>query len=225
MACKEAEIKTAEIQEEEQNVFISIDRFQKAIDAFKLQDSLESIDHKQIVFTGSSSIRMWSSLEEDMSEFDVLNRGFGGSTLAELNHYSENLIYSYSPEILVVYCGENDINDGLDPDQVVQEFKHLQKGFNENLPDSKLVYLSMKPSLARWDHWDAMSEGNEKISKLCEASDRSYYIDISQVMMKDSLELDSTIFIEDGLHMNAKGYELWTGIIKPFLTELSNSDL
>ena len=195
-------------------------RFQDEVAAFQMQDSVYGIDHKEIVFTGSSSIRMWKSLEDDMVGLDVVNRGFGGSTLKELHYYSEDLIYKYKPQLVVVYCGENDISEGASALDAYNAFKVFHEEFQRKLPESEMIYVSMKPSISRWDIWQDFVKANDLISEYCSANNRISYLDISEAMINIDGTIDTSIFIEDGLHMNESGYAIWTDIIHRTLTDL-----
>ena len=195
---------------------IDIQRFEAEIQNFRDQNEAEGIQKDVIVFTGSSSIRMWDSLEADMLPYKVVNRGFGGSTLPEILYYFDDLILVHDPELIVLYCGENDLNEEhISPSQTLQFFKRLDEHLQRKLPGTKLLYLSMKPSLDRWDKWEKMTEGNSLIKSYISTKDHLEYLDISSIMLDENYQPDSTIFIEDGLHMNRMGYERWTEVVYP----------
>ncbi|MFT6319734.1 MAG: lysophospholipase L1-like esterase [Granulosicoccus sp.] len=198
-------------------------RFQNEIDNFIQQDKDHSFSKNGIMMTGSSSIRMWTSMEEDFSAFPVLNRGFGGATIPEVLHFAGRYIFQHEPQIIVFYCGENDISEGVSPETVFASFKTFVKIIETKLPETKLVYISMKPSIARWNLWPQYQAGEKLIKEFVDGNSKIAYMDASISMLEKNGEVKKDIFIEDGLHMNAKGYEGWTNQLKPILEKMYQS--
>ena len=199
----------------------NLKRFRAEIDKFAEADKTKMPEIGQTLFVGSSSIRMWDSLEVDMAPMKVINRGFGGSTLPEVIHYADQIIFPYRPTKIVLYCGENDISEGASPLKVFRSFKQLVRRIRTKLPETEIYYLPMKPSIARWNLWSDYQKGNQLIEKFIAAQKGLNYLDITPSMLTETGQIDSTIFIEDGLHMNRKGYEAWRDIVKEKLKELN----
>ncbi len=197
-----------------------LNRFDQAIKNMEKEDSTRIVSTNEVLFTGSSSIRMWQSLEQDFDPIPGINRGFGGSTLPEVIHYADRIIFPYKPSLMVLYCGENDIADGASPVQVLSSFKKLDGMIRAKLPETKMIFISMKPSVARWALWEKYVEGNNLIHDYINTKEDRYYLDCSTVMLNEEGEPDPSIFIEDKLHMNAKGYEAWTTLVKPVVGKL-----
>ncbi|MEO1518511.1 MAG: SGNH/GDSL hydrolase family protein [Bacteroidota bacterium] len=195
-----------------------LDRFEKEIVDFEKQDQELGIDSSRILFVGSSSIRMWDGLAEDMAPLQVLNRGFGGSTLPEVSYYANRIIFPHRPQTIVLYCGENDISDGASPQQVYESFTALMARIRIRLPQTEVYFISMKPSIARWDQWPAYQEGNELIEAYIDQYPHLHYLDCSASMLQAGGQIDSSIFIADGLHMNEEGYRRWKALVKLGLT-------
>src|SRR4030095_11126402 len=101
-------------------------------------------------FVGSSSIRLWGNVEKDFPGFTVLNRGFGGSHLEHATQYADRIIVPYQPKGIVVYAGTNDIHDGETPDEVARDFKEFVQAIHARMPDAKIAYVSIAPTLDRW---------------------------------------------------------------------------
>ncbi len=198
----------------------SPDRFEAEIKAFEQQDQANGLLTDGVLFTGSSSIRMWKSLEEDMKGIKVLNRGFGGATIPEVLQYAERYLLTHKPQIIVFYCGENDISEGASPEQVYGRFKTFAETVREKLPNTKLLYLSMKPSLSRWNLWEKYKRGDQLIRAYIYDYPQFTYLNTAKTMLDEEGELKPDIFIEDGLHMNAKGYAGWTEHIRPVVEKL-----
>jgi len=193
-----------------------LDRYNAEIRKFEVEDSISGIKTGAVLFAGSSSIRMWKTLEADMAPIKVLNRGFGGSTIPEVTHYADRIILPYHPSILVLYCGENDIsNDETTSDEVLKRFKEFNKYIRKNLPKTQLYYISMKPSVSRWKYWPKINEANRKIEAFIKKRKKYHYIDTASKMLDDNGIVFQDIFIKDNLHMNEKGYAIWTEVIKP----------
>jgi len=199
---------------------LDIDRFEKEIEAFEKKDMLSRYPGNMTLFVGSSSIRLWNTLAQDMTPHPVLNRGFGGSTLHEVNHYFDRIVAKYSPKQIFLYCGENDLAMTYTVQETFDEFVEFIGKCKEQLPDTDIVFLSMKPSPSRWNIWNDFDEGNTLIKNLCVLSKKLHYVDVGQVMFNENGMPDETIFVEDMLHMNPSGYERWTTLIKPIVDEL-----
>lgn len=192
-------------------------------DSTLLQDTLP-----RIVFTGSSSIRLWKTLETDMANlpYQVVNRGFGGSILPEVNYFFDELITPHQPEIVVLYCGENDIHDGRTSDDVYQSFRTFLQLLFQKSPQTKLLFLGLKPSPARWESWPEFKAANHKIKRLIRQLNSSdiRYLDVGDLMLRGIPKAPiADIFIEDNLHMNTAGYERWTVAVREVLEEMTVS--
>lgn len=192
-------------------------RFEAEIKRFESIDREQGLRKNGIVFTGSSSIRMWSTLEDDMIGFPVINRGFGGATIPEVLQYADRYLFVQEPRIVVFYCGENDIAEGASPVEVFNRFKAFADLLAMRLPGTNLVYLSMKPSVARWELWDKYREGDALIKAYTDEKHWIEFMDTSLSMLDKNGKVKTDIFIEDGLHMNEKGYAGWTAQLLPLL--------
>jgi len=199
---------------------LDIDRFEESIEAFEKQDMVSRYPSDMAVFVGSSSIRFWETLANDMAPHPVLNRGFGGSTLHEVNHYFDRIVSGYSPKQIFLYCGENDIAMTYTVQETFDQFVKFIGKCKTQLPDTDIVFISMKPSPSRWNIWNDYVEANTLIKNLCVLSKRLHYVDISEVMMNENGYPDESIFIEDKLHMNASGYDKWASVIRPVVDAL-----
>lgn len=187
--------------------------------------SLLDDQRERIVFTGSSSVKMWGTLNEDLAEFPhlILNRGFGGSTLPAVNYYFEQLIVPHEPKAIVLYCGENDITDGQSAEDVFASFRLFMGLWYKHVPEAKVLFISMKPSPARWKLWSEFERGNKLIKDYIQQLNRPeiQYLDVSAAMLTGPQgRPEPTIFIEDSLHMNDLGYDRWEATIYEPLKKL-----
>lgn len=184
--------------------------FWKEVQAFKKQDSIAMPTQYKTLFIGSSSFTLWKTMEQDLPEYAPLNRAFGGSTLLDVIRYREEVINKYNPERIVIYCGENDVasSDTVTGKIVLERFKILYRHIREKFPTIDIYFVSLKPSPSRWSMQQRMMEANAQIEEFCKKQKQAYFIGIWNQMLENSMPIAS-IFKEDRLHMNAKGYEIW----------------
>ena len=170
-----------------------------------------------IVFTGSSSIARWETLDKDFAGIPVLNRGIGGYTLHENVQTLDRIILPYKPPVIVLYSGENDLTEGRTPRDVLQDFQTFVSIVHEKLPATRIVYVSIKPSIARWSMTDSIRVTNRLIRDYVSKDRKLQYIDVFTQMLDASGQVRRELFVEDGLHMNARGYSIWRELIQPTL--------
>lgn len=172
-----------------------------------------------VVFYGSSSIRLWSSLREDFPGVEVVNAGFGGSTMAACAVYFERLVVPFQPRSLVVYAGDNDLGDGQHPEAVLASFRSLLQKM-QALGPVPFAFISIKPSPARWHLLNLIQQTNALIRQEMALRPHSYYVDVSPVMLNEKGEPRHELYQEDGLHLSATGYQVWTQILLTYRAEL-----
>ncbi len=189
------------------------------IQDFKKLDSSRFPAPNQILFIGSSSFTLWKDVNNYFPGYKILNRAFGGSTLEDLIRYRYDVIYPYQPKQIVMYCGENDFanNDTLSVPGVVQRFKTLHGFIRAKYPRVPFVYVSMKPSPSRKHLMPKYEEANHLIEKYLALQKNNRFVDTFHKMLKqDGTPMDD-IFVDDNLHMNAKGYAIWKKLLMPVL--------
>lgn len=170
-----------------------------------------------IVFTGSSSIRLWKTLSTDFPELPTCNTGFGGSTLPELLKYLPELILSQKPKALVIYCGENDISLPYSTvHDILDQFQHLVDSLNLHVPNIPIWYISIKPSLLSRSYLEKQNCLNTEIQSMLAAqpNPRWHFVDIRPYMLNPLGEPRPELFLRDGLHMNESGYKIWKEVLQ-----------
>lgn len=187
-------------------------RFTADIAAFEAWDRQNSAPKDAAMFVGSSSIRMWQTAES-FPNLAVINRGFGGSHVSDVNHFAERIVLKYHPRTIVFYAGDNDVADGKSPEQVVEDFAEFVEFVRAQLPDASILYLPIKPSLARWQLWPTMQQANSLVQRYAEGDAQVKYVDTATPMLGSDGKPRPEIFSNDGLHMNDAGYRLWTEIL------------
>lgn len=192
-----------------------LDRFEDQIRQYEQQDIRDFPLSEGILFTGSSSVRMWQNLEKDLAGLPVLNRGFGGATLPEVNYYADRVIYPYQPQIVAVYAGDNDVAMGYSPEEILENYKILAENIHQQLPEARLYFIAIKPSPSRWELWPVMSRANQLVEDYSAKIGYLNYLDTSTPMLNQDGTVMTDIFLNDNLHMNQKGYATWTNVVKP----------
>jgi len=200
---------------------ITMNRFENEIKNLTKNDCDTFPKKEEILVVGSSSIRMWKTLIDDMKPLYIVQRGFGGATIPEVIQYSNKIVFRYKPAIVVFYCGENDHswNNSL---EISKTFQYFEKHLHSKLPDCKLYFVSIKPSFARKTWAKRMNLTNKLIKNYISTTQQTFYIDVASLMFDKDYKLKTDIFIEDNLHLNSKGYQIWTSVIKPILLKDKN---
>ncbi len=191
-------------------------RWENAIIAFEQQDKKQPPPKDPLVFVGSSSIRLWD-LAKSFPDLPAINRGFGGSELADSVYFAPRIVLKYEPRLIVLYAGDNDIAAGKTPEQVCSDFQSFVRLIHDKLPKTRIIYLSIKPSLLRWASIDKIRKANALIEAQCRKDDRLLYVDVATPMLGDDGEPRRELFAVDGLHLNEKGYAVWAERLKPRL--------
>nr|WP_298999506.1 GDSL-type esterase/lipase family protein [uncultured Allomuricauda sp.] len=186
----------------------------------EIQERMDTIwdrSKPSILFTGSSSVRLWKDLQERFPENQVLNTGFGGSQTSDLANFLNELILDYNPSKVFIYEGDNDIFAKKRPKKIIGTFIDVLDTLQQQRPNLEIVLISAKPSISRWKFRSRYRRLNRKLKALASERSRISYADVWSVML-DRRKLKKDLFIEDGLHMNSKGYDLWEEALKDFVT-------
>lgn len=191
--------------------------FWNEITDFQKKDSFSMPPTKGIVFVGSSSLRMWTDLEETFKSYNAINRGFGGSELTSANDYIKELVLVHQPRQVVIYSGENDVASGASADQTYDRFVTFFTNLRKNLPKANITYISMKLSPSRAQFSEVILAANAKIKDYISGQKNAAYIDITSKMLDSTGGYRRELFQDDMLHMKPAGYEIWTEEITPYL--------
>lgn len=194
----------------------SPEKWKSTIDGFVASDAVHPPEHNAVVFVGSSSIVKWKSLKNDFP-FAVINRGFGGSELADSVAYIDQIVIPYKPRAVVLYAGDNDIAAGKSPEKVLADFQSFRTKLHKALPAASLYYLSIKYSPSRAKFQAAMQRANELIAADCAKSAGCHFVDVNAAMLGADGRPRPELFESDQLHMKASTYALWTNMLQPLL--------
>ena len=195
--------------------------FKEDIISFKKQDSIHFPPRNAVLLVGSSSFTKWTDVQNYFPGYKIINRGFGGSSLPDVIRYADDIIFPYHPKQIIIYCGENDLaaNDTVSAQMVYQRFKELFLIIRKKMPSVPVAFVSLKPSPGRKHLWPKMVKANQLIKNYLTTKRKTAFIDVYHKMFNKDGTVMKDIFIEDDLHMNAKGYAIWQKAMKPYLVK------
>ncbi|MCE5187321.1 MAG: GDSL-type esterase/lipase family protein [Planctomycetaceae bacterium] len=193
-------------------------RWAEEIKAFDLWDSKNSVPEHPILFVGSSTIRLWKTAES-FPNLPVINRGFGGSWMADSAHFADRLIGRHKPAVVVVYAGDNDIASGLSPQSVRDDFAKLADKIHAALPSTAIICLAIKPSGSRIRFWPAMKQANSLLEQYADEQEYLAFVDLTALLLDKDGQPDPALYEADALHLNAAGYAKWSAALDPILKE------
>ena len=194
------------------------DRWAKEMAAFEEQDKKEPAVGG-VVFVGSSSIRLWD-LAKSFPAVAALNRGFGGSAIPDSVAHADLLVIKHKPTTVVFYSGDNDIANGRTPQQVANDYKAFVTKIHAALPATRIAFIAIKPSIQRWALVDKVRAANALVRDYAGTDNRLGFIDVDGPMLGWDERPRTDLFVADGLHMTAKGYEVWTALGTAVLGEI-----
>ena len=192
------------------------DRWEPAMQAFEKADEASAPKKGGVVFYGSSTVRRWD-LEKSFPGKGYINRGFGGSTMPDAIRYVERVVLPLEPRAIALYEGDNDIGRGATAPEVFQRFQRFVKKVHAKSPKTKIVFLAIKPSLARWHLIDQIRAANLMIQEHCYTDPRLAYVDTDEPMLGKDGKPRPELFVEDGLHLSVEGYAIWNRLVEPHL--------
>ncbi|MBS2000437.1 MAG: hypothetical protein JST44_02965 [Cyanobacteria bacterium SZAS LIN-5] len=191
-----------------------LDRFESEIIAYENKDKKNPPPQGQTVFIGSSTFTRWETLNKDLRKLHPVNRGFGGSTIAEINHYEKRLMANLHPSRIVFYAGTNDIAEGHTAQQVCDDFKAFVRKAQEDAPGADIYFISMSVAPSRISMQDVFDRGNQLIAEFIKIDPKLHFIDVRSAMRDKNNQLRASYFGPDHLHMTHAGYEAWIPIIE-----------
>jgi lysophospholipase L1-like esterase len=189
--------------------------FENEIKAFEQSDAKSPPPKDAVLFVGSSSIRLWKTLEQDFPDLKVINRGFGGSQVEHSVRYADRIVLPYRPKLIVFYAGDNDLASGKSPNRVLEDFKAFVAKVHAALPETRILYVSMRPSVARWQLQGRQWFGNRIIREFTESDPTSEFVDVVPVLLGPDGRPRADFLVADKLHLNEAGYRAWTAAIRP----------
>ncbi len=193
--------------------------------AFEAADRSEGFPRDAVVFAGSSSIRFWDTLAQDMAPIPIIRRGFGGSRLGDAIHYVDRIVTKYDPAAVVIFSGTNDITPRRhkSAEAVLNLYVELVDAIHARLPGAPIYYIAITPSPSRWSVWPIAEQANRLIAAFAANHPSLQVIDTSPALLGPDGEPRPEMYQPDGLHLSEAGYREWTAIIKPYLLRFAAS--
>ena len=192
-------------------------RWEKEIAAFERADRTNPPPRNAVLFIGSSGIRRWNTLAQDFPEHRVINRGFGGSHIADSTHFAERIIFPYAPRLIVLRAGGNDLNAGKSPEQVFADFKAFVAMVRTKFPDMPIVYVGLNHTIARWKLREQEQALNTLIEDYARRTPRLKFIPTSAQYRGPDGQPRADLLANDQLHFSPAGYKILTGLVRPAL--------
>ena len=193
------------------------ERWQKAIAAFEAADKAKPPPQGAILFIGSSTIVRWKTLAQDFPEHQVINRGFGGSQIADSVFYADRIVIPYRPRLIVLRAGGNDIHAGKTPQQVAADFQAFVEQVRAKLPDVRIAYMTINASPSRWANVEREKQANQLIKECIAAGKNLDYIDTWDATLGADGKPREDLFVQDRLHFNDEGYKILAAIVRKHL--------
>lgn len=194
-------------------------KWEKEISAYEQMDRTSFPPKGGALFIGSSTIRLWKTLAQDFPHQQVINRGFGGSEILDCTHFAERIVFPYEPKMIFLRSGGNDIHNGKTPEQVFADFKEFEKKVHAKLPSTEIVFISLCPSVARWNQADKEKALNGMAEEYSRRTPHVKYIETYSMVLGSDGTPRAELFIADKLHLNAEGYKLLADHVRPSLSK------
>ena len=192
-------------------------RWEKQIAEYEAKDRQQMPAKGGVLFVGASSIRLWKTLETDFPRHNVINRGFGGSQIADSTHFAERIIFPYEPRMIFLRAGGNDIHAGKSVETVFEDFKKFVEKVHKKLPETEIVYISMSPAPARWEEREKNKQLNQLIEGYSKQMPGLKYVETYDMTLNADGTAREELFVKDRLHFNEDGYRLLAERVRPYL--------
>jgi lysophospholipase L1-like esterase len=192
-------------------------RWEKDVAAFEAADRISPPPKGGILFVGSSTIVRWKTLQQDFPNQPIVNRGFGGNQIVDSTHFADRIIFPYEPRMIFLRAGGNDIHAGKSPEQVFEEFRQFVATVHAKLPKTEIVYISLAPSIARWEEREATRALNALVAGYVKRTPRLEYIETYDMSLDDKGQPRPEVFVEDKLHFSPEGYRLLVERVRPYM--------
>lgn len=197
-------------------------KFEKEIKAFEEADRKAPPPQGAVLFVGDSAVRMWKTVAQDFPEYKVINRGFGGSELADSVYYADRIVIPYHPRLIVLKAGGNDLSGGKTPERIAADFKLFVQAVRSKLPDVRIAYQSTNPNVARWKQKEARLQTNALIKAIVAEGTNLDFIEVWTPFLDAQGNPRPELLLKDGMHWNADGYKVLAEIVRPHLKETAS---
>ncbi len=191
-------------------------RYEEAIQAFETEDRASPPPRDETLFLGSSSITNWD-LGKAFPDLTAIKRGYGGSHVSDSIHFADRIIFPYTPKVIVFYGGDADVNAGKRPQRIRDDYEKLVATVRARLPETRMVIIGVKSSLAHWDHIDQIREANALVEAFTHTDPLLAFADVDPALIGDDGKPRPELFAENGLNLSEAGYDVWTSVVRPLV--------
>jgi hypothetical protein len=188
-------------------------KWEKEVAAIEKRQADHPPEKGGIVFAGSSTVRLWD-LAKSFPDWKATNSGFGGSEIRDVTHFADRLVFKHEPRAIVFYAGDNDINSGRTPEQVLTDFRAFAEAARQKVPKAHIYFIAIKPSPARWTKFEAQAKANRLVKEFCAKDDRLAYIDVVAPLLGKDGQPREELYVKDRLHLSAAGYEVLSEAVR-----------
>lgn len=188
-------------------------RWEKEVAAIETRQADKPPEKGGIVFTGSSTIRLWD-LSKSFPDWKATNSGFGGSEIRDVTHFADRLVFKHQPRAIIFYAGDNDINSRRTPEHVLTGFHAFVEATHKVLPKTRVYFIAIKPSPARWKQYETQTKANALVKEFCAKDDRLAYVDVVPLLLGKDGKPREELYAKDRLHLSPAGYEVLTGAVE-----------
>ncbi len=192
-------------------------KWEKEIAAFEQRDQTNPPPRHALLFIGSSTIRFWKTLASDFPGHPVINRGFGGSEIADATHFADRIVFPYAPQVVYLRAGGNDLHNGKSVEQVFADYKEFVAVVHAKLPAAGIIFIGLSPSVARWDQHEKEQAVNRLIESYVQQTPHLKYIEDYDMVLGADGKPRAELYVADKLHFSAEGYKLLVERVRPFL--------
>jgi len=193
-------------------------RWEREISTFERKDSTNPPPKDALLFIGSSTIRLWKTLDQDFPGQRMINRGFGGSEIVDSTYFAGRVVFPCAPRMIFLRAGGNDLWAGKSPEQVFADFKEFVAAIHAKLPETEIVFIGLSPSIARWKQADKEKALNTMVEEYVRRTPRLKFIDIYAMVLGPDGQPRPELFVADKLHFSAEGYKLLAERVRPFVS-------
>ena len=198
--------------------------WESEIAAFEAMDEGQPPPENPVLFVGSSSIKRWEGIKKDFHSSPIIRRGMRGAHIEDVTGFADSIVLPYEPRMILLYAGDNDLAFHRNPEQVLIDFKKFVSKVREELPETRIGFISIKPSIARWPLIRKVRVANRLVQQYAKSEPLVSYIDVFTPMLDSNGKLKEIYFSDDGLHMNRRGYRLWRDVIQEQVPLLNEED-
>jgi lysophospholipase L1-like esterase len=197
-------------------------KWAEEIAKLEARDKSESYPDDAILFIGSSSIRMWKGLDEDIAPYRGINRGYGGARYSDLAVFAQRLITPHKYAAAVVFVANDIVGKPADTplDELDRLVRHIVDVSKKHQPDAPVLIVEITPTESRFAAYPQIRKANFVLREIALTEPGVFLVETNDYYLTPDRKPIADYFLDDRLHQNPTGYELWGSLIKRELDEV-----